>query len=423
MRRSRDVRLLAGAPIAAGFVLYALSSGCERVSYYSISGGDPSGPGAPTTTTTGPGAGPGTEVTRAQVLAAVGACAAPLYQSVATAVAEFDTATRAAVGGDAEARTTAREAWTKTIGLWQQAEVIRIGAAGPAALPHGQALRDYMYSWPLTSRCLMEQTLTSKAYEAPTFAQTALINMRGLAAAEYLLFYEGSDNACNATASINSAGTWAALGAAEIAARKAAYAAVVTTDLTARSRQLADSWAPDQGNFGAILGAAGTSGSPFASAQAALNAVSDGMFYVEREVKDMKLGRPLGVWGECASTSCPEAVESRYALIAAEHVKNNLIGFRRLFAGCEESENIGFDDLLVSIGAGSLAERMTADVDGAIATAEAMSNPDLVEGLSTRRSEVEALHASVKRITDALKTEFVSVLDLELPQVVEGDND
>ena len=37
--------------------------------------------------------------------------------------------------------------------------------------------------------------------------------------------------------------------------------------------------------------------------------------------------------------------------------------------------------------------------------------------------ETTQLHAAVKRITDNLKTEFVTVLDLELPQVLEGDND
>ncbi|EYF01679.1 Hypothetical protein CAP_7884 [Chondromyces apiculatus DSM 436] len=415
--------MLTGAPIAAAVALYALSSGCERVSYYSTSGSAPSGTGATTTTaaSTGPG-GPSGEVTRSQVLAAVGTCAAALYTSVAAAAVELDTATQAASGSDVEARATAREAWGKMMDLWQQAELLRIGPAGPTALPQGQSLRDYVYSWPLTSRCLTEQTIVSKAYEASSFAQTALINVRGLAATEYLLFYEGADNACGASATINSAGTWAALGPAELAARKAAYAAVATADVVAKTRQLADAWAPDEGNFGAALANAGESGSPFSSAQMALNAVSDGMFYVEREVKDLKIGRPLGLY-ECATDTCPEAVESRYARVAIRHARNNLAGFRRIFAGCDEGDQVGFDDLLTASGSGALAERMRADVDAAITAAEGFSDPDLIGALASDRAQVEALHASVKKITDALKTEFVSVLDLEIPQVVEGDND
>lgn len=416
-RVERSLWVVAGAAVA----LSCAAGGCERVSYYSISGGDQGGPGPAVTSSTGPGGGTG--VTRAEVLAAVGACAAELYQQAATVTAELEVAVLAASASPgAESRAAAREAWAKAIGLWQQAELYRIGPAGPVTLPGGQSLRDLVYSWPLTSRCLAEQMLVSRSYEAPTFTQTGLINVRGLAAAEYLLFYEGTDNACSATSTINSSGTWAALGAAELAARKAAYAAVVSKDVAAKARQIADGWAQGQGDFGATLASAGEVGSPFATAQMALNAVSDGLFYLEREVKDLKLGKPLGLY-ECTNASCPEAVESQYARVARDHVKHNLLGFRRIFAGCEAGQDVGFDDLLTAMGSGALAERMTADIDAAIAAADALATPDLVAALGAERAGVEALHASVKEITDAMKTELVTVLDLELPQVVEGDND
>lgn len=420
MRGSRVAQYL-GVAACAAVAISVAGAGCERVSYYSISGGDQGGPGPAVTSSTGPGGVTG--VTRAEVLAAVGTCAADLYKQAAAAAVELDAAALAAnASPGAETRAAAREAWARAIGLWQQAEIYRIGPAGPVTLPGGQGLRDLVYSWPLTSRCLVEQTLVSRSYEAPTFAQTALINVRGLYAAEYLLFYEGMDNACSATSSINSSGSWAALGAAELAARKAAYAAVVSKDVAAKARQIADGWAPGQGDFGAVLASAGEGGSPFATAQMALNTVSDGLFYLEREVKDLKLGKPLGLY-ECTNASCPESVESQYARVARDHVKHNLIGFRRIFAGCEAGQDIGFDDLLTAMGSGALAERMTADIDAAIAAADALATPDLVAGLSTERAGVEALHASVKKITDAMKTELVTVLDLELPQVVEGDND
>jgi hypothetical protein len=96
---------------------------------------------------------------------------------------------------------------------------------------------------------------------------------------------------------------------------------------------------------------------------------------------------------------------------------------RMLMAGCNEGQGIGFDDVLTSVGASSLAERMTADIEGAIAAADALKSDDIAQELATDPAAVENLHAAVKKITDALKTEFVSVLDLELPQVLEGDND
>jgi predicted lipoprotein len=416
----RWLRGSAVAPIAAASALYALSGGCERVSYYSLSGASSSG-GSPSS---GAGPGGGAAVTRAGVLAAVGTCAAALYKDFAAAAQELDAAAQAAASAPSvETRETARAAWKKAVGLWQQAELVRVGPAGPATQPEGENLRDFVVSWPLVSRCLVEQTIVAKAYESATFPQTALINVRGLNAGEYLLFYEGTDNACSASATINTSGSWAALGPAELAGRKAAYAAVVSADVAAKARALADAWDPANGAFGARLASAGESGSPFGSAQAALNAVSDGMFYLEREVKDLKLGRPLGLV-ECSTPTCPEAVESQYARIGRDHIRNNLVGFRRIFAGCEEQGGqVGFDDLLAAMGAEPLATRMSGDIDAAIEAADALAGPDIVSALEEDREGLEQLHASIKNVTDALKTEFVSVLDLEIPKVVEGDND
>src|SRR5690606_34565027 len=118
-------------------------------------------------------------------------------------------------------------------------------------------------------------------YTKATWPETALVNTRGLAAAEYLLFYAGSDNACSSSASINSQGTWAALGG-ELAVRKREYAAVVVKDVAAHAAAIHAAWDTDQG-FAAGLARSGASGAPFSSDRAALNAVSDGLFYLENE--------------------------------------------------------------------------------------------------------------------------------------------
>ena len=77
---------------------------------------------------------------------------------------------------------------------------------------------------------------------------------------------------------------------------------------------------------------------------------------------------------------------------------NQFVGFRRLFQGCGEGyAGVGFDDWLRDAGAGDLAERMIASLNG--------------------------VDAAVKEVTDELKTEFVTVLNLELPSAAEGDND
>lgn len=411
-----------GALLGATGAAVALMVACDRVSFYSItgsSGGDHPGSTSAGSVSVGSGMNP---VTRRGVLEGVATCGEGLYEEMKGAAAELDLAAGAlAAAPTPENVTAARDAWTTTIALVQRAEVLRVGPGGPATLPLGEGLRDFVYSWPLVSRCLVEQNIVSQKYASPSFVETGLVNSRGLAAAEYLLFYDGADNGCSSTASINAQGTWAALSADELSARKRAYLAVVLKDVAAKVDELHAKWAGDAG-FGVVLRTAGDGSSLFASDQAALNAISDGIFYIEREVKDLKVGRPLGVTGECADT-CPEAVESLFARVARDHIKNNLLGLQRVFHGCAAAEGKGFDGLLRSVGATALADQMAADIEAAIVAVDALPSNDLGEVLVSDRAAVEAVHAAIKRITDALKADFVTILDLELPKGLEGDND
>ncbi|MDI3287995.1 imelysin family protein [Polyangium sp. 15x6] len=415
-------RALLGGIFAVGLV-----AGCERIAFYSTGRPPPesnAGSTSASSSTSGssgdPTGGMGT-VTRATLLDAIATCNLELLDALQKAAEELATAA-ADAKTDPAGRAEAQAAWVKTIDLWQRAEPFQFGPGGPTNTPGGQGLRDTIYSWPLVSRCLVEQNIVSKAYEAPDFGTTALINMRGLAAAEYLLFYTGTDNACSPATSINANGSWAALGADELASRKAAYASSVSTGIAAMAGKLLGAWRPGEGDFATQLRDPGKSGSVYTTEQMALNAVSDAMFHVESHVKDLKLARPLGIL-DCANATCPEAVESHFARRSRPHVRNNLIGFRMLMSGCKDGEGVGFDDVLVALGATALAEKMSADVNAAIAAADAVSTDDLAEAITQDPESVTKLHAAVKRITDSLKTEFVTVLDLELPQAVEGDND
>jgi predicted lipoprotein len=402
---------------------------CERVAYWSVSGSDAPDDGSdPTTTTTGTGlggstgAGGGSPTTRRMVLDTMQTCGHALYAEVADSAARLEERTATFRSSPTEEnRTAARDAWKETVGLWQQAEVLRMGPASPATNPGGQGVRDLIYSWPLVSRCLVEQTLVSEGFADADFKTDALINVRGLVAIEYNLFFEPAENACGPASGINTSGAWAAIAGAELDGRKRAYAAILAEDVRDRAAFLRDAWA-DGGSYAELVAGIGDAGSPFTSEQKALNALSDGIFYVEREVKDLKIGRPLGLY-ECTESSCPNTVESQYARVARDHVKNNLLGFERFFSGCDEAPEHGFAGLLRTVGAKDVADDMESALAAALAAADAMPNGDFVVALSEERASLEALHAAVKKLTDLLKTDFVSVLDLELPNIVEGDND
>jgi predicted lipoprotein len=215
--------------------------------------------------------------TRASLLAAVAACNVELLDEFRVAAGELAAAAAEAKASPA-AQEKARAAWASAIDIWQRAEVFQLGPAGTSNTPGGQGLRDQVYSWPLVSRCLVEQTLVSKAYESSDFGATSLVNTRGLAAAEYLLFYTGTDNACSPSTNINATGDWAALGPDELASRKASYASATAEGVAARAEELVKAWSSGGGNFKAQIEGAGSSGSVYTTDQMALNSISDAMF-------------------------------------------------------------------------------------------------------------------------------------------------
>ncbi|WP_129351319.1 imelysin family protein [Sorangium cellulosum] len=380
-------------------------------------GGEPGGAQcAPVTAPEGP-------FTKAGLLTAAADCAlnrACEFEARARALHESASALARAPGEPSAA--AARDAWRAAIAVWQEAEVFRFGPAASSLQPGGQDLRDQIYSWPLVSRCKIEEQIVSRAYAQPGFS-SSLINARGLAALEYLVFYGGSDNACSQFSTINASRTWAALGAGELAQRKADYAAAAAADVLTRAGALARAWAPEAGSFREQLTRAGRGSAVFATEQDALNAVSDAMFYVEKELKDWKLARPLGFTEDCVTPTCPEALESRFALASTSHLRANLRGFRRLFQGCGEGgEGLGFDDWLREVGSADLADRMLEALSGAEAAVEGL-DPPLEQALVSDRAKVEAVYYAVKALTDLIKTELVTALNLELPQSSEGDND
>jgi predicted lipoprotein len=409
----------------APFAATALLSCALAVVACSRRSGDPANPNPPQ----GPGAGEGTTLPeggvfrRADLLAAIADCALAnarefegKARALRDAVVAYDTAP------SETGKAAARDAWSAAIAVWQRLEVFQFGPAAMSSQPGGKELRESIYSWPLGGRCLVEQALVAERYAQPTFADD-LVSTRGLLAMEYLLFYEAGDNGCSPSASINTNGTWAALGDAEVQRRKRAYAKAAAEDVVRRAGALVAAWDPSGENFRAELVNAGRGSKTYATDQMAFNAVSDAMFYVEFDVKDMKLARPAGL-AKCTTATCPEALESLYAKQSLEHVKNNLRGFRQLYAGCgADFSGLGFADLLTAVGSGALADEIDRNVVEAVAYADAMPEQNLEAALASNPDSVRGLHAAVKKVTDRLKTEFISILDLEIPKRVEGDND
>ena len=108
---------------------------------------------------------------RGALIRSLGQCTLDVYRANLTDA----TTMQAAVVAHAQAPSsatlqTAQTAWHAAMDRWQEAELLQMGPLAAADTPGGLALRDQIYAWPNVNRCLIDQQLIAKTYEAATFA-------------------------------------------------------------------------------------------------------------------------------------------------------------------------------------------------------------------------------------------------------------
>lgn len=338
--------------------------------------------------------------------------------------AALEAATLTASTGGAAELDAARAAWRAAIDVWQRLEMVQLGPAGLLTVTlGGRGLRDEIDAWPLLSRCGIDQRTVNGVYENDAMLRTDRVDVRGLAALEYLLFYEAGDNGCSATSEINTSGSWAALGDAEVQRRRLVYAHTAARIVHARATELRNAWEPTGENFLGALSTAGAGSTVYSSAQLGLNAISDALVYLYKEVVDYKLGIPAGLRLECTAEACPEQVESRWARASLDHLRANLTAFQSAYLGAPAGTDApGFDDLLRSIGAEALDTRIQGEIAAAFTALEAVEAP-LEVAVLTDHADVVALHDALRTLADSFRIEVVTLLDLQPSMRIEGDND
>lgn len=330
--------------------------------------------------------------------------------TLAAAAAAWADATES--GDGADARDAAAEAWNEAMLIWQRAELMQLGPAGASAyVIGGQNLRDEVYSWPTVSPCRVDEELVARAYEADGFFEDALVNVKGLDAIEYLVFNDGPDNACDASAAINTDGSWGAIASDELDRRRAAYAAAAAAHVATEAERLADAWGPG-GEWANWLAHPDEDDAPYPDPAAAADDVMNAILYLDVRVKDRKL----------AATDAPE-LESARSGRSKEHVRANLEGLRMVLVGGETADvGYGFDDFLVAVDEPELGPQVIAAVDAAIAAVDAIDG-SFEDALAADPDALLPVRSSVQTLTDVLKGPFVAALKLSPPGEGAGDAD
>ncbi len=330
--------------------------------------------------------------------------------------------------GEAQARAAAQASWRGSMDVWQEAELFQVG---PAAA-NGGALRNRIYSYnsssPLSS-CAVDQAVVL-ASQTGFDIQSRSFNSRGLDTIEYLLFKKSLAHTCPAR--IVETENWDQRPEQERRQLRCDYALKVAQDVSAAAQTLVQAWVPEGDNFRFRF-------VDPAQREANLEVLSDALFYIEKEVKDAKLGVPTGLQADCSQLACPEAVEAKYSETSFANIASNLRAFR---TGLMGAEGPGFDDIIVSQGFPEVVERFNDQIDDALAlidqidTSLYQQTQALAEGenqsacansaanpLTHQEVSACSLHGLLKRITDAMRTDFVTIVDIDLPERAQSDND
>ena len=352
---------------------------------------------------------------RKRLLEAGGRCAVYHYCAFRTAAEALERATDDYARDRSEPQlTAARAAFRAAMSRWSRAELFQFGPAASSSMSagrdiyQGKGLRDRIYAWPTISRCRVEEQLA----EAMPNPSSALISARGLFALEYSLYFAGEGSEC--AASSRAAMVLGQLSADDLREHKARYASLVSADLRTQSQALIDAWDPGAGNFISSFQAA----QGYPSEQEALNVLGWALIYVEREMKDWKLGIPAGY----TMTAPVSLAETPYAGLGTEALRENLRGFRALFQGCgPQGEGIGFDDWLNDAGHGELSGLIVEEYEKSQRALDTLPPMPMAT-----KEQLDAAYQTLRGLTNLLKGDLFgagSPLGLKLPASVEGDTD
>lgn len=328
------------------------------------------------------------------------------------------------------------EQWNVTMATWQTAEMLWLGPL----LEGDLALRNRIYGFGTLSRassCSVDVSAAS-IDDVDFNITTRANNTRGLGAMEYLIFNKDLNHTCSDL--VQKTETWNARSEMERKQARCQLAQAVVGNIADNTSQLVQRWSAQGENYRSLFLNEN-------NASEHLKQLSDALFYLDKEVKDSKLGLPLALAGSCQAQACPEAVESRYAKSSINMVQYNLEAFKALFngVGVKGSDGLGFDDVIRFENAPEVADLFNQNIDRALQFAKelAASGDTLFSEATRQQTSAEAkaacenasaqtdvsvksyctLHGLVKVITDQLRTDFVTIVNVDLPKRTQTDND
>jgi predicted lipoprotein len=326
------------------------------------------------------------------------------------------------------ALTSARDSLKKMMLTWARLQMVDFGPSQAA----GQFISSGISAWPWTNLCGVDRIVADFS-ETRVYPTQLIHTMRGLEALEHLLFAGDDAVRCNANLPAHhSVATWLKKDVAVRRVDRCQMAMHFSSTVKMHAVNLSTSWNPTRSNY------TKTWVSDHGDIQASLNTMTDSLFFLE-QVKDRKLAIPLGLSTHCAQKVCPEQIEAAGSELGLPLVLANLRSLQTLFHGSAvtgaETDALvgaapyGLDDLLaLEKNRPEVAKRIGREISAAIKTAENLIQQGSMVRLVNRIPEEGCgklcdLHTQVRDVSRSLKTDFLGILELRPPRVIEGDND
>lgn len=177
-------------------------------------------------------------------------------------------------------------------------------------------------------------------------------------------------------------------------ARRCSYVDVVTEDLAMRTAALHTEWAAPDG-FAAQLATAGVTSTLYRASQQAIGDVLERVVFTLEDMRDMKLGVPLGLSTD--NLAHPELVEVPYSARSFEALFADLESVEVVFTGDYAGvPGIGLSEWLVTRDA-ELDAAVHAQI-GVVRAAILAFDVSLAEALEGDREALVALHAELREL-------------------------
>lgn len=319
--------------------------------------------------------------------------------------------------------------WKESMEAYHYLEAFKFGPI----MQNGEEIGLAIYSWPLLNACRVELEIAKNTGKADYQLKSG-VNLKGLGALETILFTASGKHNCASTPDFLQ--NWLASSEKQRHLDQCHYMLLVSQDLGIQASALKKKWDPKFGNLTLSL----IKGQNLQKKLSVVNEISNSIFYVEKIIKDQKVGAPSGMIN-CQFNSCPEKSEHLIAQFSIEAIIQNLTGFKDVFNGIDQQTGLngfGLDDYLENQGHPQVAKDLNAALNQALKSfekhrgkkslfelAQEVDKAQCLASTSEERLvEICSLYTDLRTLTTILKNDYVLALrDIQAPKDSQGDMD